>query len=121
MSVRKCRPLQRVLFLNEFRRAHLDFWKNNHPAYPNFSLASLPPLVRRTYRVGQGFRKPQDLAHANCTPFWKGRTQKNGNRENYFFSDIYNTYESDTTKKWFFTQFAVFLKILFGKMKYYFD
>ena len=32
MSVRKCRPLERVLFLNEFRRAHLDFWKNNHKA-----------------------------------------------------------------------------------------
>ena len=57
MSVRKCRPLERVLFLNEFRRAHLDFWKNNHPSYPNFTLGSLPPLVRRIYRVGQGFRK----------------------------------------------------------------
>ena len=61
MSVRKCRPLERILFLNEFRRAHLDFWKNNHPSYPDFSLGSLPPLVRRIYRVGQGYRKPKDV------------------------------------------------------------
>ena len=32
MSLRKCRPLERVLFLNEFHRAHFDFWKNNHKA-----------------------------------------------------------------------------------------
>ena len=61
MNVRKCRPLERVLFLNEFRKAHLNFWKNNHPLYPDFSLGSLPPLVRRIYRVGQGFLKPKDV------------------------------------------------------------
>ena len=37
------------------------FWKNNHPLYPDFSLGSLPPLVRRIYFVGQGFCKPKDV------------------------------------------------------------
>ena len=61
MSIRKCQPLERVLFLNKFRRAHLNLWKNNHPSYPDFSLGSLPHLVRRIYPVGQAVRKPKDV------------------------------------------------------------
>ena len=51
----------RVVFLNEFRWAHLQFWKDNHPQYPGFPL-SLPPLVKRIYRVGHGYGAPKDKA-----------------------------------------------------------
>ena len=38
LSVRKCRPLECIVFLNEFCRAHLQFWKDNHPQYPDVLL-----------------------------------------------------------------------------------
>ena len=50
----------------------------------------------------------------------EGADTKNGNRKNYFFSDIGNPYEADMTDKRFFTRFAGFFQILFGKIKYSF-
>ena len=43
MSVQKCRLLERIVFLNEFHWAHLQFWKDNHPQYPDALL--LHPCV----------------------------------------------------------------------------
>ena len=65
-SVRNWTPLERVVFVNEFRR-----WNNNHPQCSDFRL-NLPPLVKRIYCVEQWCRAPKDkappLASGNTEP-----------------------------------------------------
>ena len=38
LKMPKTQPLQRQVFTEHFRIAHLNFWRNVHPAYPAFRL-----------------------------------------------------------------------------------
>ena len=43
LSVDKCGPLERTLFMHQFQTAHIDFWAKEHPHYPSSS--SSAPLT----------------------------------------------------------------------------
>ena len=77
-------------------------------------------VCQRALCVSLGYQRAvYVLAHANCSPFWKRRTQKR-QPEKLFFLDICSTHDRDTTEKiqfypicCFFPVFVYYNKLLF--------
>ena len=61
------------------------------------------------------------LSPRKVHPISEGADTKDGNRINLFFWTFTTPMNQTPPKKWFFTQFAGVLKILFIKINYYFD
>ena len=58
--VRKCGPHQQEVYQQEFRTAHLNFWKEEKPSYPPF-LPRAPLVVKQILKVGKGKHIPKDM------------------------------------------------------------
>ena len=55
---------------------------------------------------------PVNLAHANCTPFWKRRTQNNDSPKNYSFLTFAAHMTQIPPKEYNFTEFAAIFQFL---------
>ena len=42
LTLDKCTPLERTLFMRRFRTAHIDFWAKEHSRYPDTTLPGVP-------------------------------------------------------------------------------
>ena len=52
------RPLEHQVFMENFRTAHLNFWKQCHPVYPG--LPEVPAVIKKILRCNWGHHKPKD-------------------------------------------------------------
>ena len=52
------RPLERQVFMESFRTAQLNFWKQCHPLY--LDLLEVPAVIKKILRRNWGHHKPKD-------------------------------------------------------------
>ena len=62
LTLEKCGPLERTIFMRRFRTAHIDFWAKEHPHYIEQDIA-VPKIVQQILTFGKGHHLPKDTEH----------------------------------------------------------
>ena len=74
LTLEKCGPLERTIFMRRFRTAHIAFWAKEHPHYIEQDIA-VPKIVQQILTLGKGHHLPKDT-DGPCCFLCRGYTAK---------------------------------------------